>query len=79
MRDRSVENQFFRASGLNLLVAAINLWNTKYLDVANADLKRQGRPVNEDLLRHVAPLPACLAATNGSVNASLCRDDMHQE
>ena len=56
MRDRSFENQFFRASGLNLLVAAIILWNTKYLDVAYADLRRQGRPVNEDLLRHVAPL-----------------------
>jgi TnpA family transposase len=30
VRDRSFENQFFRASGLNLLVAAIILWNTKY-------------------------------------------------
>lgn len=56
MRDRSFENQFFRASGLNLLVAAIILWNTKYLGVAYADLRRQGRPVNGDLLRHVAPL-----------------------
>jgi TnpA family transposase len=56
MRDRSFENQFFRASGLNLLVAAIILWNTKYLDVAYADLRRQGRPVIEGLLRHVAPL-----------------------
>jgi TnpA family transposase len=57
MRDRSFENQFFRASGLNLLVAAIILWNTKYLDVAYREL-RQGRPINEDLLRHVAPLAA---------------------
>ena len=56
MRDRSFENQFFRASGLNPLVAAIILWNTKYLDVAYADLRRQGRPVIEGLLRHVAPL-----------------------
>jgi Tn3 transposase DDE domain len=56
MRDRSFENQFFRASGLNLLVAAIILWNTKYLAVAYADLRRQGRPVIEDMLRHVAPL-----------------------
>lgn len=56
MRDRSFENQFFRASGLNLLVAAIILWNTKYLDVAYPELRRQGRPINEDLLRHVAPL-----------------------
>jgi TnpA family transposase len=56
MRDRSFENQFLRASGLNLLVAAIILWNTKYLDVAYADLRRQCQPINEDLLRHVAPL-----------------------
>ena len=56
MRDRSFENQFFRASGLNLLIAAIILWNTKYLDVAYADLRRQGLPIDEDLMRHVAPL-----------------------
>ena len=54
-RGRSLENQFFRACGLNLLVVAIILWNTKYLDVAYADMRRQGRPVNEDFLRHVAP------------------------
>jgi TnpA family transposase len=56
MRDRTFENQFFRASGLNLLVAAIILWNTKYLAAAYAELRRQGRMINEDLLRHVAPL-----------------------
>jgi hypothetical protein len=28
IRDRSFENQRHRASGLNLLVAAITLWNT---------------------------------------------------
>ena len=33
-RDRTFENQFFRASGLNLLVAAIILWNTKNLEAA---------------------------------------------
>jgi hypothetical protein len=56
MRDRTFENQFFRASGLNLLVAAIILWNTKYLAAAYAELRRQDRTINEDLLRHVAPL-----------------------
>jgi len=56
MRDRSFENQFFRASGLNLLVAAIILWNTKYLEVAYTELRRQGGTINDDLLRHVAPL-----------------------
>ncbi|KHP09770.1 hypothetical protein QS26_20190 [Salmonella enterica subsp. enterica serovar Havana] len=31
IRDRSFENQRYRASGLNLVVAAIILWNTVYL------------------------------------------------
>ena len=34
LRDRSFENQAYRASGLNLLVAAIILWNTRYLQAA---------------------------------------------
>jgi TnpA family transposase len=32
MRDRSFESQVYRASGLNLLIAAIILWNTRYLE-----------------------------------------------
>ena len=56
VRDRSFENQFFRASGLNLLVSAIILWNTKYLEEAYTELRRQGGTINDDLLRHVAPL-----------------------
>jgi len=56
VRDRSFENQFFRASGLNLLVSAIILWNTKYLEVAYTELRRQGGTICDDLLRHVAPL-----------------------
>jgi TnpA family transposase len=34
LRDRSFENQRYRASGLNLIVAAIVLWNTVYLERA---------------------------------------------
>ena len=34
IRDRSFENQRYRASGLNLVVAAIILWNTVYLERA---------------------------------------------
>lgn len=56
MRDRTFENQFFRASGLNLLIAAIILWNTKYLQLGYDELRRQGRVFSDDLLRHVAPL-----------------------
>ena len=32
LRDRTFENQRYRASGLNLVVAAIVLWNTVYLE-----------------------------------------------
>jgi len=54
--DRSFESQLYRASGLNLLVAAIILWNTRYLETAVETLRAAGRPVPDDLLRHVAPL-----------------------
>jgi TnpA family transposase len=36
IRDRTYENQQHRASGLNLLVTAIILWNTRYLERAVA-------------------------------------------
>jgi TnpA family transposase len=56
LRDRSFENQAFRASGLNLLVAAIILWNTRYLQAAFDALAARGAAVSPDLMRHVAPL-----------------------
>ena len=56
MRDRSFENQAYRASGLNLLVSAIILWNTRYLQAALADLGQRGTDVRPMLARHVAPL-----------------------
>jgi TnpA family transposase len=56
LRDRSFENQAYRASGLNLLVAAIILWNTRYLQGAVDALRRRGSPVPLGLLQHVAPL-----------------------
>jgi len=43
IRDRSYENQRHRASGLNLLVAAIILWNTTYLQRAIDHLHDQGQ------------------------------------
>lgn len=56
MRDRSFENQVFHASGLNLLVSAIILWNTHYLEAAFAELATQGHAATPELMRHVAPL-----------------------
>ncbi len=56
LRDRSFENQRYRASGLNLLVATIVLWNTVYLGRAVHGLSEQGQPVDEYLLPHLSPL-----------------------
>ena len=56
LRDRRFENQVFRASGLNLLVAAIILWNSRYLAAAFESLRRDGQPLRQDIMKHVAPL-----------------------
>ena len=56
LRDRSFENQRYRASGLNLVVGAIVLWNTVYLDRAINAMRDGGQKVDEDLLPHVSPL-----------------------
>lgn len=52
---RSLENQRYRASGLNLVLAAITLWNTVYLDRAVTAL-RTDRSIDEALLPHLSPL-----------------------
>lgn len=54
--DRSYEAQRLRASGLNLLVALIILWNTVHLGDAVAHLKPQGYEISDEQLRHLAPL-----------------------
>ncbi|WP_445504325.1 Tn3 family transposase [Microvirga sp. G4-2] len=56
IRDRSFESQAFRASGLNLVVSAIIHWNTVYLGRAVDHLRRQGRIVRPEVLKHVSPL-----------------------
>jgi TnpA family transposase len=56
IRDRSYENQRHRASGLNLLVAAILLWDTVYLQRAVDYLRtHEHRPAPSDLA-HLSPL-----------------------
>src|SRR3546814_877151 len=50
-RGRRVEKQTSRASVLNLPVAAISLWNTRYLEMALVDI---GAP--DEIARHIAPL-----------------------
>ena len=56
IRDRSFEQQRYRASGLNLVTAAIVLWNTVYLDRATAALRGNGEPLDEALLAFLSPL-----------------------
>src|SRR5271154_3877266 len=65
IRDRTLENQRYRASGLNLAVAAVILWNTVYLGRAVAELRSRGEVVSDDLIAHIAPLGWEHIALNG--------------
>lgn len=56
MRDRSYENQRYRASGLNLVVSAIILWNTVYIERAIQALRESGQDIDDTLLAHLSPL-----------------------
>ena len=55
VRDRSFENQRHRASGLNLVVAAVTLWNTVYLERAAAQLAR-AQTLDTAHFQHASPL-----------------------
>ena len=65
IRDRTFENQRYRASGLNLAVAAIILWNTVYLGRAVDELHSRGETIPDEFLAHVAPLGWEHIAFNG--------------
>src|SRR6202008_4303491 len=54
MRDRTFENKRYRASGLTLVVAAIILWNTVYLERAIRLLQQKGRSISDELLAHLS-------------------------
>jgi hypothetical protein len=56
MRDRSLENQRYRAHGLTLVVAAIILWNRVYLSRAIQRLKAHGASADDHLLKRLLPL-----------------------
>lgn len=55
-RDRGFRQQHYRASGLNLLTAAIVLWNTVYLSRAIEHLRDRGEAIDETLLASLSPL-----------------------
>ncbi|HDR9511974.1 TPA: Tn3 family transposase, partial [Burkholderia cepacia] len=56
IRDRSFEAQRYRASGLNLVTAAIVLWNTVYLERAIEAMSARGVPADSTLLPFLSPL-----------------------
>ena len=56
-RNRAAETMAHRASGLNLVVNAIILWNTVYLSRAVDYIRSQGIIIPEELLSSVSPLP----------------------
>ncbi len=55
-QDRTHEAQQFRASGLNLVIAAIVYWNSTYIADAPAHLRSIGEPVPDNLLAHISPV-----------------------
>jgi TnpA family transposase len=56
IRDRSFEQQRYRASGLNLVTAAIVLWNTVYLERATNAIREITPDFDENLLQHLSPV-----------------------
>jgi TnpA family transposase len=54
--DRGQEAQQFRASGLNLVIAAIVYWNSTYIADAVGHMRGQGGAVPDTLLAHTSPL-----------------------
>ena len=54
--DRGAEAQQFRASGLNLVIAAIVFWNSTYIADAVAYLSAIGEPAPDTWLAHTSPL-----------------------
>lgn len=54
--DRSHEAQQFRASGLNLVIAAIVYWNSTYIADAVGHLRATGDNISDELLAHTSPV-----------------------
>jgi len=74
IRDRTLENQRYRASGLNLAVAAVILWNTVYLGRVVDELRSHGEAVSDDLIalsrRSAGSTSPSMATTFGQPNRS---------
>jgi TnpA family transposase len=55
-RDRGHENQQTRAAALNLVTAAIILFNCRYLGRALGEMRARGMPIDEALIPQLSPL-----------------------
>jgi TnpA family transposase len=55
IHDRSLQEQQYRASVLNLVVSAITVWNTIYIAKAVDYLRNQGWEITDKHLEHLAP------------------------
>jgi len=53
--ERELQDQLQRASALNILINAISVWNTVYLQKAIDYLKSEN-DFDENLLKHISPL-----------------------
>lgn len=55
LREHTMQSQLQRASALNIIINAINVWNTLHLEKA-ISYKRQSQDFKEELLNHISPL-----------------------
>jgi hypothetical protein len=54
--ERTRDAQQYRASGLNLVIAAIVWWNSTYMADAVDHLRAAGEPAPDDLFAHTSPV-----------------------
>jgi TnpA family transposase len=55
LREKELQDQLQRASALNILINAISVWNTVYLQKAIEYMKSKN-DLDEELLKHISPL-----------------------
>jgi len=55
LRERELQDQLQRASALNIIINAISIWNTTYLQKA-VEYLQSNNELDEKLLKHIAPL-----------------------
>ena len=54
-RKKELQDQLQRASALNIIINAISVWNTVYLQSA-IDYLKSKNDLDENLIKHIAPL-----------------------